>query len=279
MKNSFMKKLAAALGFLAMVFVFTAIPGTKADAATLKNGVVGPIAATDIGETHKFTMPKDGYVSMQVLSDYNQISSGAYNSTCYVTVYRGNKAVSKKMYHNIFSKYSEQQILFFALKKGTYKVKVEMSYKTVSYTDANGQYMSSVPNQYKVGTVVKYAPDQGGTKKSKATTIKLKQAKQGIVGLADAASSYKGSKGDWYKFKLKKKTKVKLYVKCLSTNRYGDRQTLRYTVSGKASYKQINDLAQGKSVKLPKGTYYVKIYKDNKLDSGYYKIGLNKAVK
>lgn len=278
MKKSLMKKFTAMFGFLAMVFVFTVIPGMKADAATLRHGGVGPITATDRGEVHKLTMRKDGAVSMQVLSAYNGVPNQSYNSACYITVYKGKKQLSRRLYQNLNSPYSQQTVQFFALKKGTYNIKIEMSYKEVSYYDANGQYVR-VPNQYKVGTVVKYASDQAGYKKSKAATIKLKQAKQGIVGLADSKSTYKSSKGDWFKFKLKKKTKVKLYIKCLSTNRYGNRQTLRYTVEGRASYSQLSKFVNGKTATLPKGTYYIKVYKDDKTDSGYYKIGLNKKVK
>lgn len=276
MKKSTMKKLAAAIGFLAMVFVFTAIPETKADAATIKQGVVGPVSATENGELHKLTMKKDGYIALQVASIYTDYS---YKSTCDVTVYsKSKKRISDKEYTNLGSPYAQQNTQVFALKKGTYYIKIEMTYPSFSRYDSNLHQTVYYPNQYRIGTVIKYVSDQGGSKKSKATTIKLKKSKQGIIALTDSKGTSTNSKGDWYKFKLSKKTKVKLYVKGISTNRSNTSQSLQFVVQGKASYKQLRNLVNGKTATLPKGTYYLKLYKYNAKDSGYYKIGLNKKI-
>ncbi|MDO4554736.1 MAG: hypothetical protein Q4B70_06300, partial [Lachnospiraceae bacterium] len=158
-------------------------------------------------------------------------------------------------------------VRMFALKKGTYRVYVKMSYQTL--------YVSSAyqPNTYYMATVAKYTSDQGGTKKSKATTLKLKKSKQGIVAQTDAVGS---SKGDWYKFKLTKKTKVRLYMAGL-----GERDIVTVQASGKINikyYSNLSKLANLKSTTLPKGTYYIRVSKTSTDGSFYYKIGLNKKV-
>lgn len=275
MKKISMKNCAAVLGFLLLMFVFAMVPGTKSEAATLKNGAVGPVTATKAGEYHKLTMPKDGFVTISLLS-YD--TSDTYKSACYMTAFnKSKKRISEKKYISFYSKYSQQQAAVFAVKRGTYYIKVEMNYPQISVY--NGSSYVTQANQYAIGTEITYCTDQGGTKKSKATTIKLKKSKKGIVALTDAAGTTKNSKGDWYKFKLTKKTKVRLYTVALSTNRSSTQESLSLSVQGRASYSQLSKLAQGKTATLPKGTYYIKVYKRTKTDSGYYMIGLNKKVK
>lgn len=272
-----LKKIYATFGLVIFLLLLTAVSGIKADAATLKNGkAVGPILATTGGEYHKLVMAKDGYVKLAVASRYQDYG---YKSVCKVSIHNASKKkLSAYQYTSYFSDYPHQREQFFALKKGTYYVKITMDYPTVSYNDGTN-YHYNLQNQYHVGMVAKYVNDSAGTKKSKATTIKLKSSKQGLIKLTDSASSSNGTAGDWYKFKLKKATKVRLYSYGYTTDRTNTRQCLlRFSVYGKTSYSKLSSFINGKTTTLPKGTYYIRVYKGSKTDSGFYKIGLNKKV-
>ena len=271
-----LKKFSATFGLFVFLFLLAAIPGSKADAATLKNGAVaGPIGATTNGEYHKLVMARDGYVSLSVLSQYQDYG---YKSVCKISIHNSSKKrLSDYKYNNYFASYNYMKEQFWALKKGTYYVKVTMDYPTVSYNDGTNYY-NNLQNKYYVATALKYITDSAATKKSKATTIKLKASKQGLIKLTDARSSSSGSAGDWYKFTLSRTTKVRLYVNGYTTNRTDTTQSLRFSVYGKTTYSKLSSLARGKTTTLPRGTYYIRLYKTSKTDSGYYKIGLNKKV-
>ena len=267
MKKHSIKQWIQVAGLLCLMLIVAAIPGKKADAATLvPNKATGYIKASTKGEKHTLRMKKDGYVTIAVKSGYE---GNAYLSAGYISLYKGSKRISDPRYIN-YDVASDNQTRIYALKKGTYQVYVKLNYATVNTIEG---YQ---PNQYQVATILKYASDQGGTKKSKATTLKLKKSKQGIIAQTDPAGGYNSSKGDWYKFKLTKKTKVRLYL-----TGYGQARPYLYT-SGKISYKYRNNLnkfVQLKSTTLPKGTYYIRLSKLTKDGSFFYKIGLNKKVK
>lgn len=277
MKKSFMKKLTAAIGFLAMVFVFTAIPGTKADAATLNTEESELITATEAGEVHTLTMEEDGYVRIRVKSKWTDTWDRSIGK---LAVYKGSARIStvkQNDYHG-GGHLAIKRDHVFALKKGTYRVKVKMN--DLRVTGINGDNMAyDEPNQYIIETHINYVPNQAGTKKSKAATIKLKQVKEGTIALTDAKATRLSKNGQWYKFKLKKKTKVKLNVAAITSNRTEKSQGLTYTVYGSGSKKQLKNFADGKKATLSKGTYYIKFYKTSKSNSGYYKFALNESVK
>lgn len=272
-----LKKFSATVGLFVFLFLLAAIPGSKADAATLKNGAVaGPIGATTSGEYHKLVMAKDGYVSLSVLSKYQDSVS---RSICDISIHNSSKKrLSDYKYNNYFASYNYMKEQFFALKKGTYYVKVTMREPIMNYYHDGTQSWKNLQNKYYVATAVKYITDSAATKKSKATTIKLKASKQGLIKLTDARSSSSGSAGDWYKFTLSRTTKVRLYVNGYTTNRTDTTQSLRFSVYGKTTYSKLSSLASNKTTTLPRGTYYIRLYKTSKTDSGYYKIGLNKKV-
>ncbi|MDO4556906.1 MAG: hypothetical protein Q4B70_17475, partial [Lachnospiraceae bacterium] len=83
MKKQSMKHLLGMMGFLCLMLIAAAIPGKKADAATLPlNGTSEMITATAAGEYHTLKMAKDGYVSIGVQSSY-----GGYYAAANISLY------------------------------------------------------------------------------------------------------------------------------------------------------------------------------------------------
>lgn len=107
--------------------------------------------------------------------------------------------------------------------------------------------------------------EKSGKKKSKAVTIKKKKTKKGTI---EAGSS----QADWYKFKLTKKKKVIISLKCAANEKVivsvykGKKRISSRAVSGnvKGTIRSVG--------KWPKGTYYIKLARGTKTSSGYYEV-------
>lgn len=184
----------------------------------------------------KFKATQTGYLQV-VSSDYGK-----------VTLCKSNK----KALSNATSTYYAPT---YGVKKGTtYYIKLASDY------NYDGYYQFQVTN--------KKITEKSGKKKSKAVTIKKKKTKKGTI----IAGS---SQADWYKFKLGGKKKVTLTMKGATNNKL---KVVVYNKKGKKvssayNYNYYSNKLTLKSYgKLPKGTYYIKVYRGTKTSSGWYSL-------
>lgn len=202
---------------------------------------------------YKYTPSKSGYISVTTdfLSDYG---------SSYITLCNSSKKeISKETYTSKNSTYDK---VVFAVKKGTtYYLKVKVT-----------------SGKYRIKSKVTGITESSGTKKSKAKTLTIGKEKKGVILSEDKTTS-----SDWYKFTLSKATKLNLTV---AGNASSDNIIVELTsaniggsvdvnISG-TDYKRITSLETYTSATLPKGTYYIRVYKKDKKASGNYSIKVSK---
>lgn len=181
-----------------------------------------------------YTAPYTGYLAVATSH------SGARTALCNSS----GKLLSRESY--------AKQGAVYGVKKGkTYLIRVNSS------TNYDG-YCAFMAKCTKVS-------EKSGKKKSKAVTIKKKKTKKGTI---EAGSS----QADWYKFKLTKKKKTTITVKCAANEKIvvrvykGKKKIDSATMYGN---KKLTIRSVGK---WPKGTYYIKIARGSKTSSGYYEV-------
>ena len=205
---------------------------------TVKNGSTIAVGQKDAQTNYfKFKATQTGYLKVGSSEGYDKIA--LCNSK--------KKALSNYTYAGYVPTYG--------VKKGsTYYIKVAAG------SNYDGGYQLQVTN--------KKITEKSGKKKSKAVTIKKKKTKKGTI----IAGS---SQADWYKFKLGGKKKVTLTMKGATNNKL---KVVVYNKKGKKvssayNYNYYNNKLTLKSyVKLPKGTYYIKVYRGTKTSSGWYSL-------
>lgn len=152
--------------------------------------------------------------------------------------------------------------------------KISSTKKLVYGVRKNATYyfrISSSSNEHKQIfrlTAVK-VKENSGAKKSKAVTLKSGKTVKGTIQAGSSAA-------DWYKFKVTKKKKVAIKIKGSSNDK------LRITVYNSRGKKLIAGTCMQnnysivvnwfKGPKLAKGTYYIKVSRDNTKSSGYYSL-------
>lgn len=193
----------------------------------------------------KVKITKSGLLSVKLCSRVNLSSTNIYGS--YVTLCDSNKkAISKKVYTNS----SKGYMVSFGVKKGTYYIKIS--------DNTNCYNLVSTFKAYALGTTSK--------KKAKKLTTKKKN-------YVLAASKKKDT--NWYKIKLNKARKMHLQVG------YAGNESVKMTVykgkkvvytatlwNGDGRDVVMKNFLSGKQVKWTAGTYYVKVQKNQKTDSG-----------
>ena len=148
----------------------------------------------------------------------------------------------------------------FAVKKGTYYVRV-----------------TTYSNVVRVRYTEKAITDTSGESKAKASVLKIGKAQKGLV-----LSEDKTSKADWFKFTLTKASKIDIQIDYsahsgkmkyeLASNAISGTVTGRlYSYYGETDKKEI-PLKTWTTETIPKGTYYLKIEKENKNTNGNYSI-------
>jgi len=143
------------------------------------------------------------------------------------------------------------------------------------YIATFGTIKAPESSAYNVKYTIKSVKEKSGSKKSKAVTIKKNKTIKGIQ-----IANGKKSGSDWYKIKLTKKQKINFYVKG-NSNRLGAIKLSIIPANTKyKKYKKTILIPKNQSQtitteKLPKGTYYIQVYKADKMASGYYTIKWN----
>lgn len=197
---------------------------------------------------YKVIIEETGYISVNLKSDDDYASA-------YLTFLDSKKKeIQKEEYVNA----SKDNTMYYGVKKGTYyiKVKSSMGIYSISYS-------------------FQKMKDNGATTKEKATALKVgAKASTGII-LADS----KETTADWFKFTLKESTKVSIKVSGNTNN------TIRFEIQSDSVNFLFNNLKISNVTKentatiskaLPKGTYYIKVYKGASGTSGNYSVQVQK---
>lgn len=206
---------------------------------------------------YKVAVPKTGYIDLNTYMPTGTASVYLCNS--------GKKAISKAT--TVSAAISKRHSVY-AVNKGTYYVRVD-------YTGG----------EYAIQKKFTAVSEKSGKTKKKAKTIKYKKTYNGLLALSDKGGS-KG-KSDWYKVVLKKKSKMKITVRGSVTGgslKYEFsapkmKKKLKHTFSGYGFGSRITmsySYGSKKTKTLPKGTYYIRIYKSNKSVTGTYSLKVTK---
>ena len=217
--------------------------------------------ATDNTILHKLVIPRDGVMYFSGV-EYSSYSNNMYGlsfsllKSNYVPI---NRYGSSSTYVNGTDQNSSSYVREYALKKGTYYLRVTNT------------------KNYRIIGKFKAVNDQGNTvKKKKGTKIGKKKTMTALFGAGDTYN-----KTEWFKFKLKKPKKVTLVM-----GAYGD-ASYRVTFYGPKPFKKGDTtyvssgytrpvkywIQRGsKKLKLKKGTYYIKIQRTSNDVSGYCSI-------
>lgn len=178
-----------------------------------------------------------------------------YDNSFTVTLCNSSKkALTSDNFIFYGSKYSSKMV--FAVKKNTtYYLRI----KNVSDRAAVKYTQTSVS-------------EKSGSSRKKAVTVKQNKTIKGTIAVND-------SKADWYKINVTKTKKVKFYIKGNAT---GNLKMQVYKSNGKQyGYENtiLSDLNESRTFvstgvngKMPKGTYYIKIYRGNSKSSGNYSL-------
>lgn len=191
----------------------------------------------------KFTATQSGYVSV----DFFRSTEAEYT----LSLLDQNKKRVSGQYDRWVN-----QAMFFGVEKG----------KTYYFRISIGRFCQN--NRPSVIQLTNYTvKEKSGASLKKAVSVKKNKTIQGYILPGKKAS-------DWYKIKVPKTKKVKFFVR----NKFSDQCYFDiYNKSGKKlktkqkiDKNRRNVRSKTKYVRLPKGTYYIKIYNKTKGDSGGY---------
>lgn len=232
------RRMLTGLSFLAFLCLMVCL-GTKSYAATLSdNGKSYEVKSTTKGEYHKLQVERSSFIGITAFGNEDGTRNRNISIVC---LNRQKKAISPTYKVNV------KKAAYFSLKQGTYYIKVR----------------SSAP-VYRIYATFQSVKDNSGPSMKKARTLKLGKETYGIIYNTDSLK-----KQNWYKFSLKKPTKVQLKIK-----KAGGK--LGFQVKGPANASgQIAKLKQWKKVTLPAGNYYILLAKPGKTavkDGGIYSI-------
>lgn len=200
-------------------------------------------AASGAYQYLKYKATATGYVTVTTA-----VSDNMYVALCNSS----RKALTDDQYVNgSASSYYNKKV--YGVKKGqTYYVRVK----------------EGTSNPISVKLTQTAVKEKSGSSKKKAVSVKAKKTVKGSI----AAGS---SEADWYKFKLTKNKKVTIRIKgsCVGTLNFkvytsSGKQVGSATISGNGCDKELSTYYG----KMPKGTYYMKVQRNDKVASGYYSI-------
>lgn len=204
----------------------------------------------------KYTAKADGYLTVKLAKADGSVS----DAKGYVSLFDSRKSAlsSKSIFYNTENSRSAFWYeVTFGLKKG-------QKY----YIRIMGE------NGVKVSRTFTKLKDKAGATRVKAKKLNKNKSRKGLIE-AGAANA------DWYKIKLTKNQKIRLYYDVRSRGGfkislyYGKQRissrNIRYTFNqGKITYY----LANKKKVLIP-GTYYIKVEQADTSSSGFYKLKWN----
>lgn len=214
---------------------------------TLKNGSYSTIYPGSYAQNSyvKIRPTVDGYITITLYKGTN------YDDGGYITLMSNGKVISEEEYISATSRYS-YKVVFGVKKNTTYYLKVR-----------------SLEGKAAIRYIQTKVSEKSGKTKAKAVALKKNKAVNGTI----VAGS---SEADWYKVKLTKSQKLKLYTTANASGtikmqlyysngkKFVGENTVAYDINQKATHTTWS--------KLKKGTYYIKIYGSNTKSSGNYSL-------
>lgn len=209
----------------------------------------------------KYKPKADGYLSIRA-SDLENSSVGAKG---YLTLYNSTKLTalsSKSIFYN--AKYQNNaywyEVIFGLKKDTTYYIRIRSD------------------NSVKFSCTFTKTVKKAGNSKNNSLNMKKNKWKTGLIPAGISNS-------DWYKLKLTKKQKLRLYytaktrgsfkISIYSSKQLIGNQNVYYTSSQrKVTLYQYMETSKKKTGLSP-GTYYIKIERADSTSSGFYKIKWN----
>lgn len=192
----------------------------------------------------KFTATKSGYIDVDIYNSNDGDSK--------VSLLNENKKCVSGIYRQGFDGYT-----YFGVQKGkTYYLRVN--------SGGRPEY-----GPYKLRLRDHAVKEKSGVSRKKAVLVKKNKLVKGYVLPGKKTS-------DWYKIKVTKKRKIKVWIK----NRFSDqcyfdvynKKGKKLKTKQKIGYADWGILSKTKYVRLAKGTYYIKVYNKTKGDSGGYEL-------
>lgn len=168
---------------------------------------------------------------------------------------------------NIIDTLTPSDVCYIVKKGKTYKLKLYA-------LDVNGV------DYYQIQTRFTEKKDTAGTSKKKATELKFNSKASGVIYYEDSIN-----KADWFKFTVSKKQRVQIQYTSMipSGNLYlticdskGNILVENYALNNSNSEGAFEIRNANHTSKLPKGTYYLKITKNDPKVSGYYTVKVSK---
>ena len=199
---------------------------------------------------HKLVVKKSGLVAI-CGNEYRESGTSLQAAGLNVQLCNAKKKPLHNAYLSNLNTYTEK----YALKKGTYYVAVSSS------------------QRYQLKAESKAWKDKSGKNKKKAATIKKGKSADGMVMVNEGMK-----KGDWYKVKLTKRSKLRINITAACTGVVSNLKV--QIIPANRHYTLINSTSlignKGKKLasrnKLAAGTYYIKVSKVTKSASGVYRI-------
>lgn len=166
---------------------------------------------------------------------------------------KDKKALTDEKYSSI--KKEEGLKKYYVVSKGTYFIKVKISC-----------------GMYGISYDVNEVKDKSGTSKSKAAVIKMGgSAIKGMCTITD-----KTTKEDWFKFTLTSDKSIKITLKHVIDGKLKvdilDSKGDSLWYGSRTMYEGDKELVLESNGKFSKGTYYIKVYKYDKISSGSYSV-------
>lgn len=160
---------------------------------------------------------------------------------------------------------------YVKIEKASFGVQKGKIYYIAVLSAFKGPYESG---EYNIKFTLKGVKEKSGGKKSDAVTIKRNTT---VKGTQIVNGKKNGS--DWYKIKLTRKQKVKFCVKGDTTGSHSglkinivpaDKKHQKYKMTFSIPKNGTETITTAK--KLPKGIYYIQVFKSDKRANGYYTI-------
>lgn len=211
-----------------------------------------PVFTGNTGKTlyHKLVVKKNGLVVI-CGNEYRENGTALQASGLNAQLCNAKKVPLHNAYLSNLNSYTEK----YALKKGTYYVAVASS------------------QRYQLKAETKAWKDKSGKSKKKAKVIKKGKSANGMVLINEGMK-----KGDWYKVKLTKRSKLRINISAACTGVVSNLKV--QIIPANRHYTLINSTSlignKGKKLAsrntLAAGTYYIKVSKVTKSASGVYRI-------
>lgn len=242
-------------GVVATVMMISTIPMQKIDASSLKvikeNETITVALAEEETSIYKFTAPKDGYFWVELT-----VMEGSYSNTyVFVTDQSDDSVMSGIEACSLGSKWETEKL---ATKAGEiYNIYVSMySAYATSKSEVRVKFVASD----------EWENEPNNTKET-ACGLKNNMYKYGATTYADC--------GDYFKFQLKKTSKVTFTFGSNDNTKYNNRESIWDVYLIDSNYEMVRLFRSvgselSKTVYLKKGTYYLEVNEvDNTLGVAY----------